>query len=198
MPIVAPQIAEVAQLIADPGRANILSSLMNGCSLTAGELAEVAGVTPQTASSHLSKMVSRALLTVEKHGSRRFYRLAGPRVAQMLESIMTVAVTGPQRIRRPLKIDEDMRRARTCYDHLAGQLGVAITDALVEKGHLLLHRDAGQLTTSGITLLGTLGVDLSPTFRRSFCRPCLDWSEGRSHLAGHVGAAIADLAFGRG
>jgi DNA-binding transcriptional ArsR family regulator len=199
MPIIAPQLAEVAQLVADPGRANILSTLMDGRALTATELAGVAGVTPQTASSHLAKLVKHELLTVQKRGPRRFYRLTTPLVAQMLEGIMTVAAAGPPRFRPPSKIDAEMRRARTCYDHLAGELGVALTDSMTDRGHLVLDADAGELTAEGLAFLASLGIDLmSPTgSRRAFCRPCLDWSERRSHLAGRVGASIADLAFER-
>jgi DNA-binding transcriptional ArsR family regulator len=199
MPIIAPQLAEVAQLVADPGRANILSTLMDGRALTASRLAIVAGVTPQTASSHLAKLVKRELLTVEKRGSRRLYRLATPLVAQMLEGIMTVAVTGPPRFRPPSRIDAEMRRARTCYDHLAGELGVALIDGMIARGHLVLDADAGELTSEGLKFLTGLGVDLtSPRHsRRAFCRPCLDWSERRPHLAGRVGASLANLAFER-
>jgi DNA-binding transcriptional ArsR family regulator len=199
MPIIAPQLAEVAQLVADPGRANILSTLMDGRALTATELAGVAGVTPQTASSHLAKLVKHELLAMQKRGPRRFYRLATPLVAQMLEGIMTVAATDPPRFRPPSKIDAEMRRARTCYDHLAGELGVALTDSMTDRGHLVLDADAGELTAEGLAFLARLGIDLmSPTgSRRPFCRPCLDWSERRWHLAGRVGASIADLAFGR-
>jgi DNA-binding transcriptional ArsR family regulator len=199
VPIIAPQLAEVAQLAADPGRANILSMLMDGRALSASELAGIAGVTPQTTSSHLAKLVERELLTVEKRGPRRFYRLATPLVARMLEGMMAVAVTGPPRFRPPSRIDAEMRRARTCYDHLAGELGVAVTDAMVERGHLELDADAGALTATGLQFLAGLGIDLdAPTrSRRAFCRPCLDWSEQRPHLAGRVGASIADLAFAR-
>ena len=199
MTIIAPQLAEVAQLVADPGRANILSTLMDGGALTASELAIVAGVTPQTASSHLAKLVRRELLTVQKRGPRRFYRLATPLVAQMLEGIMTVAVTGPPRFRPSSRIDAEMRRARTCYDHLAGELGVALTDGMRNRGLLVLDADAGELTADGSEFLAGLGIDLaSPArSRRAFCRPCLDWSERRPHLAGRVGASIANLAFER-
>jgi DNA-binding transcriptional ArsR family regulator len=199
MPTLAPQLAEVAQLVADPGRANILSTLMDGRALTASELAIVAGVTPQTASSHLAKLVKRELLTVEKRGPRRFYRLATPLVARMLEGIMTVAVTGPPRFRPPSRIDAEMRRARTCYDHLAGELGVAVAEGMQNRGLVVLDADAGELTARGSEFLAGLGIDLtSPTrSRRAFCRPCLDWSERRPHLAGRVGAAIAALAFER-
>jgi DNA-binding transcriptional ArsR family regulator len=197
VPIVAPQIAEVAQLVADPGRAKMLSSLMDGREKTAGELAAIAGVTPQTASAHLSKLVYRTLLTVEKRGPRRLYRLTGPLIAQMLEGIMTVAVTGPQPFRPPSKIDDQIRLASICYDHLTGRLGVAIADGLVEHRHLILDHDVGQFTASGAALLNGLGVDLQAPGRRAFCRLCLDWSQQRLHLAGRTGAAIAKLALRR-
>ena len=199
MPTIAPQLAELAGLIADPGRARILSRLMDGRAQTASELALLAGVTPQTASWHLSRLVQRALLKVERRGPRRLYRLATPLVAQMLEGMMTVAVTGPQASRPLARIDDQMRRARTCYDHLAGELGVAVTDALRERGYLVLDQDAGELTGAGLAFLGGLGLDLrSPVRRRrALCRPCLDWSERLPHLAGRAGASIADLAFQR-
>jgi DNA-binding transcriptional ArsR family regulator len=194
---IAPQLAEVAHLVADPGRANILSALMDGRRLAAGELAEIAGVTPQTTSSHLAKLVRRELLTVEKRGPRRLYRLASPLVAQMLEGLMTVAAAGAPRFRPASRIDAEMRHARTCYDHLAGELGVALTDAMREHGHLLLDADGGEMTAAGIGFLTGLGADLGvpARSRRPFCRPCLDWSERRPHLAGRVGTAIAELAF---
>ena len=199
MPTIAPQLAELAGLIADPGRARILSRLMDGRAQTASELALLAGVTPQTASWHLSRLVQRALLKVERRGPRRLYRLATPLVAQMLEGMMTVAVTGPQASRPSARIDDQMRRARTCYDHLAGELGVAVTDALRERGYLVLDQDAGELTAAGLAFLGGLGLDLrSPARRqRALSRPCLDWSERLPHLAGRAGASIADLAFQR-
>jgi DNA-binding transcriptional ArsR family regulator len=192
-------LAEVAQMVADPGRANILSSLMDGHALTAGELATVAGVTPQTTSSHLAKLVERRLLAVERRGPRRFYRLATPLIARMLEGMMTVAASGPPRFRPPSRIDDQMRLARTCYDHLAGELGVALSDSMLERGHIEMDADAGELTANGLTFLAGLGVDLTSPVRnrRAFCRPCLDWSERRLHLAGRVGAAIAGLAFQR-
>jgi len=192
-------LAEVAQMVADPGRANILSTLMDGHALTAGELATVAGVTPQTTSSHLAKLVERRLLAVERRGPRRFYRLATPLIARMLEGMMTVAASGPPRFRPPSRIDDQKRRARTCYDHLAGELGVALTDSMVERGHIEMDADAGELTVDGPAFLAGLGVDLASPVRsrRAFCRPCLDWSERRMHLAGRVGAAIAGLAFQR-
>lgn len=196
MQTIAPELADLAALIADPGRAGILTRLMDGGVQSAGELARVAGVTPQTASWHLARLVERALLKVERRGPRRLYRLATPLVAQMLEGMMTVAAVGSHPSRPP-RIDAQMRRARTCYDHLAGELGVAVTDAMLERGHLELDQEAGELTNAGMAFLGELGIDLrsAPRHRRVLCRPCLDWSERRPHLAGRAGAALAELAF---
>src|SRR5258708_2622008 len=178
MPTIAPQLAEVAQLVGDPGRANILSSLMDGRALTASELASVAGVTAQTASSHLAKLVKRELLSVEKQGLRGLCRVATPGVAQRVEGMMTVAGTGPPRFRPPSRIDSDMRRARTCYDHLAGELGVALTDAMIERRYVVLDADAGELTAEGSGFLAGLGADLSSAVRSrpAVCRAGLGWS----------------------
>jgi hypothetical protein len=181
----------------------MLHALMDGRALTASELARVTGVTPQTASEHLAKMVSADLVRVEKQGRHRYHRLATPAVAQMLESIMQVASrleamrpspsTGPR--------DAALRAARTCYDHLAGQLGVALTDALVTRGLVELTHDAGLVTDAGIALFERIGINVvSLTVGRSkttrvLCRPCLDWSERRAHLAGAVGAALCARSF---
>jgi DNA-binding transcriptional ArsR family regulator len=199
MSIIAVELAKLAGLVADPGRARILSQLMDGRAHTASDLAQIAGVTPQTASWHLSRLAGRSLLKVERRGPRRLYRLATPLVAQMLETMMTVAVAGAQMPLPPSRIDAQMRRARTCYDHLAGELGVAVTDAMLARGHLVLREDAGELTPAGTAFLGGLGVDLRSQVgrRRPLCRPCLDWSERRPHLAGRAGAAVAELAFRR-
>ena len=151
-------IAGIASLMGDVARAHMLAALMDGRALTALELALTARVTPQTASSHLAKLREANLLAMEKQGRHRYFRLASPRVAEALESVLTLAGDGPPRHRPPTRIDAEMRNARTCYDHVAG----------------------------------VLGVDLTPRSksRRIFCRPCLDWSERRAHLAGHVGAAL--------
>jgi DNA-binding transcriptional ArsR family regulator len=196
----APQLAEVAQLIADPARAQMLFALMHGSALTAGELAEIAGVTPQTTSSHLTKFVNRDFLIVEQRGSRRFFRLATPLIARMIEGMMVVALTGPPRFRPPSKFETNMRRNRICYDHLAGGLGVAIAAGLVERGYVVLDGDAGEVTDQGLEFLRGLAVTLdSNAFgRRTFCRLCLDWSERHPHLAGQVGEAILNAAFERG
>jgi len=194
--------AEVAALAGDPARASMLHALMDGRALTASELARVAGVAPQTASGHLTRMTAAGLLGVEKQGRHRYHRLASPAVAQMMESIMRVASdVAPKRLATGPR-DASLRAARTCYDHLAGRLGVAIADALVAGGHAELASDAGIVTDKGMRFLVRLGVEIDTLrpgerTKRVLCRPCLDWSERRPHLAGAVGAAICTHAFGK-
>ena len=195
-----PHIAEIAALVGDPARANILSALLDGRALTATELAYAAGVTPQTASAHLAKLADMGLLLPEKQGRHRYFRLATPLVARMLESIMAVAEAGPARYRPHWKGGDTLRTPRTCYDHLAGRTAVAITDALVERGHVELGEDGGVVTPSGVAFLTDFGIDLEVArkSRRMFCKPCLDWSERRPHLAGAIGAGLANRAFALG
>src|SRR5947209_131486 len=185
-------IAGIASLMGDVARAHMLAALMDGRALTALELALTARVTPQTASSHLAKLSEANLLMMEKQGRHRYFRLASPRVAEALESVLTLAGDAPPRHRPPTRIDQEMRTARTCYDHVAGVLGVGVTDSLVARGHVAIEDDAGEVTQPGVAFLEGLGVDLTPRqkSRRIFCRPCLDWSERRPHLAGRVGAAL--------
>jgi len=201
MPTTA-KLASVAALLGDPARAAMMQALMDGRALTASELARVAGITPQTASSHLARLTGAGLLAMEKQGRHRYHRLATPSMAQLIESLMHVAaeieparrtvVTGPG--------DVALRAARTCYDHLAGRLGVALADALVEGGHVELDSDAGIVTPAGLVLLERVGIDAMSAGRgrRVLCRPCLDWSERRPHLAGTLGAALCRLSFERG
>jgi DNA-binding transcriptional ArsR family regulator len=193
----APQMAEVAALVGDPARANILCALLGGRALTATELAFAAGVSPQTASGHLGKLLAGRLLVLMKQGRHRYYRLAGPHVGQMLEGIMNVALTGPPRYQPKSKPDEVMRRARTCYDHIAGILGVELAARLTEREFVVLGDEAGEVTPAGVDFLSKLGVDLSGARaqRRVFCRPCVDWTERRSHIGGAVGAALATRCF---
>jgi DNA-binding transcriptional ArsR family regulator len=185
-------LAEVASLVGDPGRANMLASLMDGRALTAGELAFAAGVTPATASGHLAKLTRGRLLAAVAQGRHRYFRLASPEVARMLESIMLVGAEQPQPRRATPRVDPRLREARTCYDHLAGRLGVALADVLVTEGSILLGREAGEVTPSGLARFEALGVRLDgpKATRRLLCRPCLDWSERRPHLAGRLGAAM--------
>jgi DNA-binding transcriptional ArsR family regulator len=193
----APLMAEVAALVGDPARANILCALLGGRALTAGELAFAAGVSPQTTSGHLGKLSAARLVVLMKQGRHRYYRLAGPHVGQMLESIMNVALVGPPRFQPKSKLDEQMRHARTCYDHIAGVLGVGLAERLIERDFVILGDEAGEVTASGADFLLKLGVDLSAARakRRVFCRPCLDWTERRVHIGGAVGAALAARCF---
>src|SRR5215510_11070865 len=187
------RIAATAALLGDPARANILAALLDGRALTAKELAYAAHVTPQTASGHLAKLSDGGLLTAEKQGRHRYYRIASPLVGQMLEGVMAVA--GPEPVRATTwRGGEALRTARTCYDHLAGRLGVALADALCDRGHVVLGTDGGELTETGQRFLDGFGASPAPG-RRVFCRPCLDWSERRPHLGGRVGAALACRCF---
>ena len=189
-----PYFAEVGALIGDPARAAILAALLDGRALSATELSQAAGVSPQTTSGHLAKLTEGRLLAVEKQGRHRYYRLSGPQVAEALEALSVLAVAGPPRYRPPGPRDQALRQARTCYDHLAGQLGVALSDALIGEGALVAFGPDFQLTRSGQGLLDELGVDWrgAQAKRRAFARRCLDWSERRHHLGGALGAAVAD------
>jgi len=196
--------AEIAALAGDPTRANMLHALMDGRALTASELARVAGITPQTASGHLARMTDAGLLSVEKQGRHRYHRLASPAVARMMESIMQVASDLAPRKRLSVgPRDQALRNARTCYDHLAGRLGVALADGLTAQGHADLSGEAAIVTESGIAFLRTIGLDLDAVMARkgpgrALCRACLDWSERRPHLAGAIGAALCTHSFAQG
>ena len=186
-------LVEVAALVGDTARATMLSALMGGRSLTAKELAYYANVARSTASGHLSKLVAARLLTVIRERRFSYYRIASPLVASMLESIKVVAAIELPPCRQPGAANDDaLRFARSCYDHLAGQIGVAVTDTLVAMGHIVLTDEGGEVTSSGERFLSAWGVDLMPRSRRIFCQPCLDWSERRYHLKGLVGARILD------
>ncbi len=197
-------LAEIGALIGDPGRANMLDALMSGRALTSRELAECAGIAPQTASGHLAKLVEAGLIRMERHGRHHYHRLASAEVAALLESLAHFAVGDPRvgrdRPRRTGPRDEAMRVARTCYNHFAGRLGVGIADALVARGRVELDADGGSVTDAGLSWLRDFGAtpDMSGRTGRVFCRPCLDWSERRPHLAGAVGVAIARRCFALG
>ena len=166
---------------------------MGGQALTASELASLAHVTRPTASGHLGKLTKARLISVTQKRRNRYYRIASPLVAKMLESIKAVAAIDVSPRYQPRSTQDDrLRFARTCYDHLAGQLGVAIADALVSKGYMVLTDDGGEVTESGAHFLSVFGVELTSKSRsrRIFCRPCLDWSERRYHVAGFIGAEI--------
>ncbi|RUU85204.1 MULTISPECIES: winged helix-turn-helix domain-containing protein [unclassified Mesorhizobium] len=187
-----PDIARIASLVGDPARANMLNALMGGTALTASELALEAGVSLPTASSHLGKLMEGGLLTVASQGRHRYYGLAGPQVAGMIEAITGVAeAVGPRRV-RPGPRDGAMRVARVCYDHLAGEQAVAMLDRLVAKNVLVRDEQEIRLGPSAASHFAAIGIDVYTKPRRPVCRACLDWSVRRSHLAGTLGAAILE------
>ncbi|MGG7566059.1 ArsR/SmtB family transcription factor [Rhodovulum sp. DZ06] len=195
-----PDLARLAALIGDPARASMLSALMGGRALAAGELAREAGVAPQTASGHLSQLVEGGLLIRRSQGRARYYALAGPEAAAALEALMGFSeARGPARA-RPGPRDPELRAARTCYDHIAGALGVRIWDSLSARGMLEMQGERGRLSPGGAAFLSGLGVDAEAlaASRRPVCRACLDWSERRTHLAGGAGAAVLSLALEKG
>lgn len=187
-------VAEVAAAIGDPVRAAMLMALMDGRARTAGELAVLGGITAQTASGHLARMVEAGLVVAEKQGRHRYVRLVDPAVAAALESLMAVAAIAPPRHRPTGPSDAALREARTCWDHLAGRLGVALADALAPDGRVVLADGAALVTDVGEAFFCDFGVDLGrrPASRRPLCRACLDWSERRPHLGGRLGAALLD------
>jgi DNA-binding transcriptional ArsR family regulator len=195
-----PNIVGIAALIGDNARADILTALMTGEALTATELTAIAGVTKQTLSAHLAKLVDARLLAVEQQGRHRYFRLADRDVADLLESLMGVAYrVGATRV-RPSPREPALRKARVCYDHLAGDLGVLAFDQFESRG--FLQRQGGDLalTQAGRRFCTDLGIDVDglAATRRALCRPCLDWSVRRHHLAGALGAAFLQTCFARG
>ncbi|MEP5758991.1 MAG: winged helix-turn-helix domain-containing protein [Litoreibacter sp.] len=187
-----PDIAHVAALIGDPARANMLTVLMGGKALTVSELAEEAGVTIQTASSHLSKLDEGGLLRPRKQGRHKYFSLANDEVAHVLESLMGLAAGSGHLRKRTGPKDAELRMARVCYNHLAGDMGTQMFDSLMAQGHLVTESERLLLTSSGETFASDFDIDLA-TLRKNkapLCRECLDWSERRSHLAGSLGRAF--------
>jgi len=183
----------LGSIVGDPSRASMLGALMGGMALTAQELAHEAGIAPSTASSHLGLLVDRGLLAVVNQGRHRYYRIADGDVAELLEGMMTYRPPG----RRPGPSDPALRRARTCYDHIAGALGVRLFASLIEQGRLTLLADGIALSESGGAFLRALG-GAPASEARPACRACLDWSERRSHLGGRAGTALLALFLERG
>jgi DNA-binding transcriptional ArsR family regulator len=188
-----PDIALIASLVGDPARANMLTALLTGRALTATELAHEAGITPQTASSHLSKLELGRLIEQEKQGRHRYYRLADSDVAGVLEGLAGLAArAGHMRVRTGPK-DPALRRARICYDHLAGDLGVQMLDSMKRQRLVRQRSQEIELTAEGRRFLENnlqISTEALAHPRRPVCKACLDWSERRHHLAGTLGAAM--------
>jgi DNA-binding transcriptional ArsR family regulator len=196
-----PNVAAVAALIADPARAAMLTALLDGRALPAGELAYAAGVTAQTASAHLAKLLDGGLLSVETEGRHRYYRLAGAHIAQALEHLAAIRPAGPVRRKALDARGQELRFARCCYDHLAGHLGVAVTRALQERGFIVAAADKRfAVTPAGAAWFGGIGVDVAALKpgRRGLARQCLDWTERTHHLAGPLGVRFMMALCARG
>ena len=187
-----PDIATIAALIGDPARANMLTATMGGKALTVSELAGEAGITIQTASSHLSRMEDAGLLRVRKQGRHKYYAIADTEVAHVLEGLMGLAARAGHLRKRVGPKDTALRKARVCYNHLAGEMGTRLYDSLLARG--LLEPSAGgvALTDRGAAFVVEFGIDLAALSvkKAPLCRECLDWSERRPHLAGSLGRAI--------
>ncbi|WP_031011179.1 ArsR/SmtB family transcription factor [Streptomyces sp. NRRL F-5727] len=196
----ASDLAAFAALFAEESRAAMLLALLDGRAWTAGELARHARVAPSTATEHLGKLVAGGVLAEERQGRHRYVRLAGPAIAQLVEELANLAgpvADEPPRSLAAASAGRAMARGRTCYDHLAGRLGTAVTDALTARG--LLRQDTGfALTDDGLEWFAGLGIPLVPKGRRPLARGCLDWTERRPHLAGLAGAALCAHALDSG
>lgn len=205
-------VARVASMIGEPARAAVLMALADGRALPATTLASDAGVAPSTLSAHLARLVEGGLIRAEPAGRYRYFRLAGPEVVEALEALARLAPSLRVSSLRQATHAEALRRARTCYDHLAGRLGVAVCDALLDAGIVVEAASGGpsgtdtrsrsgaghDVSESGRQRLQALGVDLRPGSRRPLVRTCIDWSEQRPHLAGTLGAALLEAFVGRG
>lgn len=198
--VAAANLVEIAALVGDTARARVLNALMGGQSFTTSELAAMAGVAKSTMSEHLNRLERAGLISSTLHRQFKYYRIASPRVAAMMESIKVVAaIDCPPRYHPKSAKDNALRMARTCYDHFAGRLGVALADVLVARDFLELNDCGGAVTSAGMAFFRDqrIEVDLGRS-KRVFCRPCLDWSERRYHIAGIVGACLCRTAFERG
>jgi DNA-binding transcriptional ArsR family regulator len=197
--ITGPLIAEIAGLVGETARATILSALLDGRALTATELAYAARVTPQTASTHLAKLTDAGLITPLRDGRYKYFRLASPKVAQMLDGIMAVALEHRPRYRPLSRQAQELRGARVCYDHLAGRLSINLADFFTGREYIVLGDEAAEITPAGSRFLTEFGIARPAVGKhRHFCRSCLDWTERRAHIGGFVGAALANRCFDLG
>jgi DNA-binding transcriptional ArsR family regulator len=190
-------VSKVAALFSDPTRVVFVTALANADALSAGDLADRAKVSPQTASEHLAKLTAAGFVAFEPHGRHRYFKLASPAVAAALEALSVIAPRRPVRSLKDAQRGSAIRAARTCYDHLAGTLGVAVAESLQQRGAISDAGDGFTITPKGERELRALGIDVEALRRqrRQLVRPCLDWSERRYHLAGAVGAALASRCF---
>ena len=181
-----------ATLIGDYARAKMLTALMGGRALTATELAGAAGITKQTGSTHLRKLLDARFVAMEAHGRHRYFRIADEEVAQLLEGMMSFSARAGTNVHATGPRDPALRKARVCYDHLAGELGVILYASLQQRQAFDFEGEAVGLSAAGERLVGEFGVDARAmrNQKRALCRVCMDWSERRHHLAGAVGAAI--------
>jgi DNA-binding transcriptional ArsR family regulator len=195
-----PDISIVADLMGDPSRSNMVMALMSGLSLSAAELAREAGVTPSTATGHLNKLTSSGLITSRRQGRYRYFHIADPDVAHMVEALVTVAARVEHLRARHGPKDEAMRHARSCYDHLAGRLAVDLFERWIAYRVLHWRGELVQLTECGRTFLNERGIDVATleSDRRPLCRTCIDWSERRHHLGGAIGAEALTYAVNQG
>jgi DNA-binding transcriptional ArsR family regulator len=198
--ITGPLIAEIAALVGEPARATMLSALLDGRALTAGELAFAARVTPQTASTHLARLTETGLLSVIREGRHRYFRLASPKVLEMLDGIVAIALENRPRYRPLSRQARELGKARICYDHLAGRVSVDLADFFTAHEYIVLGEEAAEITPAGTRFLAEFGIDVPAlgSTRRHFCRLCLDWTERRPHIAGAVGAALTKRCFDLG
>jgi DNA-binding transcriptional ArsR family regulator len=187
-----PLIAEIAALVGDPARATILTALLDGRALTAAQLAYAARVTPQTASTHLAKLTEAGLLTAQREGRHRYFRLASPKIFEMLDAIMTVAVENRPRLRPLSEQDHALSEARICYNHMAGRLSVELADFFTKHKYIVIDGETAEVSQAGAQFLAGFGIHLSSPDATGgeFCRLCLDWTERRPHIAGALGAEL--------
>lgn len=193
-----PDITRIAALLGEPARANMLSALMGGQAWTAGELAREAGVTPQTASSHLAHLEAGGLIRRRCEGRHNYFVLAGQDVADVMEQLALLAGRAGHMRTRPGPRDPAMRKARVCYNHLAGDAGVAMLDALIAQGRIVDREGSLVITDAGRAFAHDFGVCLDASAKRPLCKACLDWSVRRSHLAGQFGIGLLDRIYALG
>lgn len=193
-------VAKIASLIGEPSRAKILIALMGGKALTATELSMEAGITPQTASSHLSKLVDGQLLVLQKQGRHKYFHIKDRQVADLLETLLGISSKKEYSNVKTGPVDPLLRKARVCYDHLAGELGVLLFNSLKKQNYIEEIADIASVTTEGELFFASLGVNMNELkkSKRSLCKSCLDWSERQNHLSGSLGVWVLNDLFNSG